>query len=141
MKTSITKSVLIVLGFLCINTFTNAQNGLENIIVEKYYVSNAEDELASVGILPTGSVTYRIFVDMLPGYKFQKAFGSPEHPMAIKTSTSFFNNEDKGSTNPIYTKIQATGNTVMLDSWLSVGAACFGNFGILKPKTIRMKQS
>jgi len=115
-----------------------AQNGLENIIVEKYYVSEANDAAANSigGVLPVNSVTYRIFADMLPGYKFQAAYGvstaSGSHELRIATTTKFFNNEDYGSTQPTFTKIQAKKNTVMLDSWLSVGAACSGSYGVLK---------
>jgi len=134
MKTTSLKKLLFGNMLILMSLLTNGQHGLENIIVEKYYVSDANDEINSIGILPVGSVTYRIFVDMLPGYKFKKAYGSPNHPLTIKTTTSFFNNEDKGNTHPMYTKIQACGNTVMLDSWLSAGAACYGNFGILKSK-------
>jgi hypothetical protein len=82
--------------------------------------------------LPVGSVTYRIFVDMKQGYKFQTVYGVTTHTLFIKTTTSFFNNEDRGGTAPTFTKSQAKFNTVMLDSWLSAGAACIGNFGILK---------
>ena len=112
----------------------NAQNGLESIIVEKYYVSNATDAAGSVGTLPTGSVTYRFFVDMLPGYKFQAAYGSPvgSHVLTFSTTTTFFNNEDRGAVTPTWTKTQARANSVMLDSYLSAGAGCAGNFGILK---------
>ena len=109
-----------------------AQSGLEHIIVEKYYVSNAADSIGSVGDLPVGSVTYRIFVDMHQGYTFQMAYGSNSHPLSITTTGSFFNNEDYGSITPNFSKTNAAKNTVMLDSWLSVGAACNGNFGILK---------
>ena len=132
MKTNATKKILLGLGMILVGVSGNAQHGLENVIVEKYYVSDAADSASSVGILPTGSVTYRVFVDMLPGYKFQMAYGSPQHNLIINTTTSFFNNEDRGSTAPTYTKVQAKNNTVMLDSWLSAGAACAGNFGILK---------
>ena len=111
-----------------------AQNGLEKIIVEKYYITDANDASAngSDGILPVNSTTYRIYVDMLPGYKFQAAYGVEKHELRIATSTTFFNNEDRGSTTPSYTKNQAKNNTVMLDSWLSVGAACVGQVGVLK---------
>lgn len=125
--------VLFLLSSLC-----NAQNGLENIIVEKYYISDANDSLASDGIsvnpgtLPVGSTTYRIYVDMLPGYNFQAAYGVPGHEFRIETSTLFYNNEDRGATSPTFTKTQAKNNTVMLDSWLTVGAACQGNYGVLK---------
>ncbi len=114
----------------------SAQNGLENIIVEKFYVSDANDTNANAagGILPVGSVTYRIFADMLPGYKFQAAYGinNPVHELRLETTTLFWNNEDRGATSPTYTKAQSAMNTVMLDSWLSVGAACTGQLGIMK---------
>ena len=111
-----------------------AQNGLEGVVVEKYYKSSAADTVANAdgGRLPVGSVTYRIFADLLPGYRFQAAYGVPGHELRIQTSTLFFNNVDRGDITPSYTKAQAKSNTVMLDSWLSVGAACAGNFGVLK---------
>ncbi len=128
------KKVTLFLGFLFLATYNQAQNGLESIIVEKYYITDANDATADLtdGVLPVGSTTYRIYVDMLPGYKFQAAFGVPTHELKIATTTLFFNNEDRGATTPTYTKTHAKGNTVMLDSWLSVGAACVGNFGVLK---------
>lgn len=128
------KKVTFTLFLLILTHCIKAQNGLENIIVEKYYISNESDTAQNLvgGILPPGSVTYRIYADMLPGYKFQAAFGIPGHELRLATSTSFFNNEDRGSTAPTYTKAQAANNTVMLDSWLSAGAGCAGNFGVLK---------
>ncbi|CAN5513471.1 hypothetical protein BH11BAC1_BH11BAC1_16270 [soil metagenome] len=123
---------------LLLSTLCNAQNGLENIIVEKYYISDANDSIASddisanPGTLPVGSVTYRIYADMLPGYNFQAAYGVPDHEFRIETTTLFYNNEDRGATSPNFTKSQAQNNTVMLDSWLTVGAACNNNFGVLK---------
>jgi hypothetical protein len=113
-------------------TAVYSQTGLQNVIVEKYYISDYNDSVGSIGRLPVGSVTYRIFLDMKPGYKFQSAYGSPSHTMFIKTTTAFFNNEDRGSTTPAFTKSQAKFNTVMLDSWLTAGAACTANFGVLK---------
>ena len=128
------KKLLFGLGLLLSASMVNAQNGLESIIVEKYYVSNGVDAAGSVGTLPAGSVTYRFFVDMLPGYKFQAAYGAPagNHVLTFSTTTSFFNNEDRGAVTPTWTKTQARGNSVMLDSYLSAGAACSGNFGVLK---------
>ena len=128
------KKHILYLGLLAFAASSHAQNGLENIIVEKYYVSDANDtaQNSTGGVLPIGSVTYRIYADMLPGFKFQAAFGIPGHELRIETTTLFFNNEDRGATSPTYSKTQASHNTVMLDSWLSVGAACTGNFGVLK---------
>lgn len=126
------KNLLLGLSLLCLTGLANAQNGLEQIIVEKYYVSDAADAAGSIGILPVGSVTYRIYADMLPGYKFQAAYGIPNHELRLETTTTFFNNEDRGGTTASYSKSQAGDNSVMLDSWFSVGKACTNNYGILK---------
>jgi len=115
--------------------FTRAQNGLENIIVEKYYISNANDTANSIigGTLPIGSITYRIYANMLPGYKFQAAFGIPDHMLKIATTTTFFNNEYKGrNSGNVIPYINLKENTVMLDSWLSTGAASEGTVGVPK---------
>jgi len=127
------KKLILVSCLALISALTHAQ-GLDSIIVERYYVSDANDTSvnASGGILPVSSVTYRVYVDMATGYKFQAAYGVPSHECRIATSTLFFNNEDRGATTPTYTKSQAKNNTIMLDSWLSVGSACSGNYGVLK---------
>ena len=120
--------------FLCFQL--SAQQGLEGIIVEKYYISNEADKAVDGdgGELPAGSVTFRVYVDMKPGYIFQAAFGVPEHELKIATTTRFFNNEDRGNRFPTYTRSQAQNNTVMLDSWLSVGAGLKDYVGVLKEK-------
>ena len=128
-----TKKILLGLGLALLGGFSYAQNGLENIIVEKYYVSNAADAAGTVGVLPTGSVTYRIYADMLPGYKFQVLYGVPTHALTLSTSTTFFNNEDRGATNAnAIANAQLKNNSVALDSWFSVGAAAAGQMGVLK---------
>lgn len=136
-------------AFLLLSAFARAQApaGLDSVIVEKYYVSDANDTTVNSigGMLPLHSVTYRVFVDLKPGYTFEAAYGkdslphggSPstgDHELRFETSTFFFNNEDRGNTNPngSFTKTQALNNTVMLDSWFSTGAACTAQFGVLK---------
>jgi len=126
------KKIVFCLSLGLVSLFAHAQHGLEKVIVERYYVSNKADSLASSGNLPVGSVTYRIYVDMLPGYNFQTAYGDSKHELRLETTTSFFNNEDRGAISPTYTITQAKSNTVMLDSWLSVGGACKNYLGILK---------
>ena len=120
--------LLSLLGLLFSSITSYAQQGLEKVIVEKYYISNAYDTSANnyASKLPQGSVTYRIFADLLPGYKFSAAYGSPEHTLKIATTTTFFNNIDHGATIPnIIPYRTLRKNTVMLDSWLSVGAKIF----------------
>jgi hypothetical protein len=114
----------------------SCQNGLERVIVEKYYISDHNDTtLNSVGgKLPVGSITYRVYVDMLPGYNVQSCYGSdiPEHPLKIATTTRFFNNEDRGTIFPTFNKNTTKNNTVLLDSWITGGYACVGHLGVLK---------
>lgn len=133
------KLILLSALFLSAN-FVNAQNGLEGIVVEKYYVTDANDSIvndqdATVGSLPVGSVTWRIYVDLLPGYKFQAVYGiiNPIHEFRIWSTTPFYNNEDRGATtaNGVVDS-HMDENTVMLDSWFSVGAASSARSGIMK---------
>jgi len=130
----ITKAILIILFFVSACGL-KSQNGLENIIVEKYYISNANDSNSRQisGFLPVGSVTYRLYLDMLPEYRFHAAYGSPGHELRIETTTLFFNNEDAGNKPPnVIPRRTLNRNTVMLDSWLSAGGAGEGMYGVLK---------
>ncbi|HSH65787.1 MAG TPA: T9SS type A sorting domain-containing protein [Bacteroidia bacterium] len=140
----------IVLGISLIkSTFTFAQtkNGLEKIIVEKYYVSNSADSvqadtdasdngISTTGALPIGSITYRIYADLLPGYKLLSVYadGTRDQPLIIKTSTSFYNHPFGLSTPNTIKKSGSLGivnNPILaLDSYLSLGAAATGYFGI-----------
>ena len=126
------KFTLLFLSFILMYHLGSSQNGLEGVIVEKYYISNAADAAGSSGVLPSGSTTYRIFIDLLPGYTFQAAYGVANHELRFQTTTAFFNNEDYGATTPAFSKTNVRNNTVMLDSWFSGGASCGGNYGILK---------
>ncbi|NVO20404.1 MAG: hypothetical protein HXX13_11925 [Bacteroidetes bacterium] len=127
------KKIFLVLFLSAVGMLLHAQNGLEQIYVERYYVSDAIDAANSNPTLPLGSVTYRIYADLLPGYKVQSIYGSPQHPLTMNTTTTFFNQADNGSSTPAFTATAAKENTTMLDSWLSTGAACTGYLGI--PKT------
>ncbi len=136
----------IILGFaaLLLTAAMAKAQGLENITVEKYYVSNAADAAAAdadltgagytTGTLPAGSVTYRIYADMLPGYNFQATYGVPAHALKVTTSTQFYNSS-AGSVSPTWSRTavrNVTGSTVGLDSYFSVGSAATNAYGILK---------
>jgi hypothetical protein len=131
------KKIVLMLCFALIGKLSFSQ-GLENIIVEKYYVSNAADEVGSAGTLPAGSVTYRFFANLAPGFKLQAVYGSAGHSLIFTSSSTFFNNTDRGALTPNWTKAQAANNSVMLDSYLTIGAATNNNnvptsqVGILK---------
>jgi hypothetical protein len=128
------KRYLAILPFLFILLNAKSQKGLERVIVEKYYISDSNDASANAtdGVLPVGSTTYRIFLDLAPGYIFQSAYGDPNHELRIETSTNFFNNESRGTTIPNFRYNNLKSNTLMLDSWLTAGGACMGYVGVLK---------
>ncbi len=122
-------------------TLVNAQysppdpSGLEGILVERYYVSDANDAADTDGSsdLTTGEVTYRVFVDLKAGYKLITVGGFPGHEFTLNTTTSFFYNDDRGeSWGDDINDIHLTKNTVMLDSWLSMGAASDAHWGVMK---------
>ncbi len=127
------KKLLLGLCLSIMTVFAFGQ-GLEDIIVERYYVSDANDATdTDGGTLPEGSVTYRIFVDMLPGYNFQAVYGNANHTLQIATTTEFFNNEDRGEqTGEAIGDNRVDENTVALDSWISVGGATDAHLGVLK---------
>ncbi|MDA0881693.1 MAG: T9SS type A sorting domain-containing protein [Bacteroidetes bacterium] len=108
--------------------------GLEEVIVETYYIADANDAADSDGgSLAEGSTTYRVYVDMAPGYEIQAVFGNANHPMSIATSTEFFNNEDRGAiTGDAIGLNRFDDNTVALDSYVTLGAPTDATLGVLK---------
>jgi len=127
------KYFILILGLLLSSSLIFAQ-GLEDVIVETYYVSDSNDATDSDGgMLVEGSVTYRIFIDMGEGYELQAVYGNENHLLRIKTSTYFFNNEDRGEeTGDLVNDIRLDENTVALDSWLTLSAASDAHIGVLK---------
>ena len=127
------RSILICLIFL-MSTKLIAQNGLERIIIEKYYISDENDaKVKEGGYLKSGSVTYRIYVDMKQKYSLQAVYGIGGHPLKIATSTYFFNNTiNGGATANDVSRLKLDQHTTMLDSWISVGAGSETDYGILK---------
>jgi hypothetical protein len=110
-------------------------NGLEGIVVETYYVADADDAADTDGGpgLVEGAKTYRVYVDMLPGYKLVSAGGFTNHPFTIGTTTSFFNNDDRGEAWGRDIPAQHLNkNTVGIDSWLSFGPASTLHWGVSK---------
>jgi hypothetical protein len=124
----------ILMMILCGGICYAQEQGLENIIVEKYYVSDSTDmRYAGSQSLPSGSVTYRVYVDLKPGFVLQSVYGDGAHEMVIGTSTNFYNHALYGRNlaNLIY-EPYLPNSTVMIDSWISMGAGCHANFGVLK---------
>ena len=111
-----------------------AQCGIDAVIVETYYVSDANDATDVIGGgLETGSRTYRVFVDLCDGCSLRAIYGDANHALRITSTAPFFNHEDRGRTfgHEINNGALDEGTTA-LDSWLALGGASNQRFGILK---------
>ena len=121
------------------NSFLSfAQVGLEGIVVEKYYVSDAADSTdaadnGAVYPLHVGSVTYRVYANLLAGYEVVQMFGSPEHTLNVHTTTAFYNDPNYGVSVYLGTSVNNTKkNTTLIDSYLTIGGVASGKCGVLK---------
>lgn len=111
-----------------------AQNDIEDVRVEVYYISDANDATDAIGGgLVEGSRTYRIFIDLASGRKLRALYGRTGHPLRFESTAVIFNHLDRG---------RAYGHTInngaldegvaALDSWLSLGGASTQKAGIRK---------
>ncbi len=135
------KKITLLLGVFMATTFAKAQ-GLEGIVVEKYYKANAEDSINAkinaesnglVSSLEVGSITYRVYADMAPGYKFMACYGNSDHQLKISSTKDFYNDPNNGV--KTYNGISINNlkkNTTMIDSYLSVGGVAAGKIAVLK---------
>lgn len=143
MKTN-TKKILLGLGVALLGSFGAQAQGLQGIQVEQFYRADANDIANSISNsfgnpavdpLTANSITYRIYVDMAPGYKYNTAFGDANHVWKITTTTNFFNTPDNGSagTNAASTStVNYRRNTAAIDSWLGTGPVAVGRIGVPK---------
>ena len=132
------KKITLSLGLVFASLYSQAQ-GLDTIIVEKYYQANAADvatATAQGAIVPltVNSVTYRVYADLAPGYKLLQVWGNSNHTLNISTTTAFFNDPDNGvpSGPQSLTLAKTKTRTTLLDSWLTIGGVMSGKVGVLK---------
>jgi hypothetical protein len=135
------KKIILSISLLALSgyvTKVTAQVGLEGIVVEKFYISNAADSIdaadnGAVHPLYVGSTTYRVYANLLPGYKLVNLFGNAEHPLLIETSTAFYNDPNFGFKVYQGTSVNNTKkNTTLIDSYISMGGVANGQMGVLK---------
>lgn len=121
------KQLIVVFSLLITSIFSQAQ--IENVLVEKYYISDDFDALdTNGGKLLAGSTTYRIYVDLPKGSKLLKIYGDKNHPFILKSTEPIFNHKTDGqSFGKDFTKARLYNNTVALDSWLTIGQICKTN--------------
>lgn len=130
-------TLLCLLFFL---SFTSLSGQIEQVIVETYYIADANDATdTDGGYLEEGSVTYRIFVDLLGDSRLTRLFGDSIHPFIISSSDDFFNHEDRGVKygynvpyNPDIGINRLRNGTNPLDTWITMGFASTQHLGIPK---------
>jgi hypothetical protein len=135
------KKIVLSISFLVLSGFfskVSAQSGLEGIVVEKFYISNAADSIdaannGAVHPLFVGSTTYRVYANLLPGYKVKTIFGTIEHPLEVETTTAFYNDPNYGFSTYQATSLNNTKkNTTLIDSYFTLGGVGSGLVGVLK---------
>lgn len=126
------KSWFIALSLLLFALRMSAEQPLEGIVVEKYYISGKREAKWTNDSLKAGSVTYRIYADLHTDYRLQAVYGVPGHPLSIKTTTDFYNSPTGsiyGSEVPF--KKMLVGTT-LLDSWITIGSSCESCYALPK---------
>lgn len=127
------RPLLLVLSLLCIARLF-AQGEIENVIVETYYVADANDATDTIGGgVPEGARTYRVFIDLREGCSLRAIYGADGHPLRIESTALLFNHHDRGKSYGHEVNNSALDEgTTALDSWLSLSAASNQRFGVQK---------
>ena len=115
-----------------------SQSGLEGIVVEKYYISDSADSInasdeGATSPLVIGSTTYRVYANLLPGYRIGSIWGNASHTLNFSTTTSFYNDPNYGVSTYSGTSVINTKKfTTLIDSYITIGAVAAGKIGVLK---------
>lgn len=110
---------------------------LKNVMLEKYYIPNADDFTDTTGgrTIEPGSTTWRVYVQVEPGSRITKIYGDQYHPLIFSSTADFYNNNDRPSANFGY-KLKTSwfedNPTLALDSWITIGYATDTRKGVLK---------
>lgn len=128
-----------LLALISLSTAYLKAQGLEGIIVERYYLANAADvanAVAQGAVVPltTNTVAYRVYVDMAPGYEFSQVYGNAAHNLVVNTTTNFYNDPTFGvAVNPGTTSFNSIRrHTTMIDSWFTTGGTSAGRVGVME---------
>lgn len=126
--------------FLSLSFMTWGQ-GLEGVVVEKFYLTDAADQAnalsnGAVTTLEVGTTAYRVYIDMASGYKFSQLYGNAEHNLVVNTTTNFYNDPNYGvAVNPATVSVNnIRKHTAMIDSWFTTGGAAATKAGVMKPE-------
>jgi len=128
------KNVLLILSlFAGISQVAYCQTYVNNLILEKYYIADAEDasDSFSEGLIEADT-TYRVFVELCEGCKLLGMFGDENHLLQIESTETFFNNELGQSFGHDIGQNFLNISTIGIDSYLSMGASSDSKLGVLK---------
>lgn len=101
------KNIFLTCALALGSLFGQAQ-GLQGVVVERYYTANSADAAdataqgAVVPLVANQSTTFRVYIDLAPGYKFVQLFGRPAdgvaaaNPLTVSSSASFYNDPNFG---------------------------------------------
>lgn len=106
------------------------EDALENVIVEKYYVTGPEDVQSG---LPLGATTYRVFLDLKPGYELQMITGGSTHTLTISSTAGFYNSEFGSTYGSDFLPLLLNFGTAALDSYVTIKASTQASSGMPKP--------
>lgn len=112
------------LGQTCPVAFDLATTGIVAGAVLELVATHTDPVISSVGTIPAGSTTYRLYVQTtIPGATCQGVFGRDAHPMTIDSdnglfSSSLVNGSLASQVNPLFYSLDPT---LPYASWLAVG--------------------
>ncbi|MBK8500677.1 MAG: hypothetical protein IPL52_18100 [Flavobacteriales bacterium] len=101
--------------------------GLQGVVVENFHVTNQADADYYNGLgngsgtMTPGLTTYRVYIDMAPGYKLNTVFGSAGNVMDVTSTAVFWNDDGFGTQFPPQTSRHDDGSA--FDSWITIGRA------------------
>ncbi len=117
------------------------QPGLEGVLIERYYIADANDASTLLFPVPSGATTYRVYVDLAPSWELQAIYGATNlstgevDSLIIRSTAPFFNNEDRGRAfGYLISSNNLDENTVALDSWFATGRSSNTTSGVVKPE-------
>ncbi|MFT4986046.1 MAG: hypothetical protein ACI81Y_001454 [Glaciecola sp.] len=121
------KKLMLSLFVALMGSFCYAQNGLECVIVEE----------VDAGTAGPGLISYRVFVDLEPGFELQQLYGNSDDPLNISTTTTWFNDAAGASNGELMNAafflppFDFVFPTFPFDSYISLGGASQTEWGVL----------
>ncbi len=128
------RKILFSLCILLTSIAAFAQNGLEGVEIEKYYIYDGDPATTVAPNLPSGAVTYRVYVNLEDGYRLLQVWGNTTHQLVFRApGGTFWNDTDRGVIKGDEFNASFLNNgTSALDTWVAVGASTSTSVGVLK---------